>query len=623
MLKVPNRKSIVNTDRKISINSFGGMDISSSSTTIPFVNSPDIKNMIPNSRGDLDSRPGWALVKAFDGPVNGVINYLSGEHLVAAGTHIYSSNNFNVSLYTTVNAEHEGFIQNGNLYLQNGSKYLVYDGTTITEVVGYVPTVTIATPPTGGGTAFEERNYISKSYKQSFTNDGTNLTFQLLDTTIDADLVLAQVLNLATGAYDVKVETTDFTVNRTTGLVTFITAPPNSASADGNDTVILEPTKDLGQRAIIEGCTTHAIYGGGTNLSVWITGNPTYKNYDYHSQAKSNLMDPTYFPINNFDIIGFNDQKIVSYEHYYDRLVIYKEDESWIRETSIVNGVVTFNKYLLNAQSGCKAKNSTVLVNNFPWCITKKGLGKTYPYEQQSEKNVEIVSDTINYNRNLNFSTVTGLLESTGISRMNAIDYEDRLWISDPASSQVWVCDYNHVIQDSTTGKMLPQFYRFTNILSERFAEVNGSLLFGTAEGNLCRIKARTESGAYLDNTDTIDCYHTMKLTDFESPEVTDNIPEVFITFLGYLSTHIDIYTRSNNNEIFQLRKTESIQSFSYSELTYSSFIYGGSLFPKTFRVKVKMKNNNYSQLKIGGNYGEPLTLVNVELLINSGKDVR
>jgi len=37
----------------------------------------------------------------------------------------------------------------------------------------------------------------------------------------------------------------------------------------------------------------------------------------------------------------------------------------------------------------------------------------------------------------------------------------------------------------------------------------------------------------------------------------------------------------------------------------------------------VKMKNNNYSQLKIGGNYGEPLTLVNVELLINSGKGVR
>lgn len=619
------RTAIDNNDRRIAIETFGGIDISSSSTTIPFYNSPDIKNMLPNSRGDLDCRRGWKTIKDFGNvPINAIMNY-NNELLVVAGDKIYSSkDNYTSSIYTTVNAEHEGFMYNGKLYIINGSKYLVYDGTTITEVVGYTPTITINTPSSGGGTAFEELNLIGKRFKQSFQQtNGSNLTFQMAYASLGAGAVTAQVWNTTTKAYDNKVETTDFTVNRTTGLITFITAPPLSSLADGNDTVIIDVEKDLGTRSIIEKCTTHAIYGGNTEISVWLTGNPDLPNYDWNSKVSAGINDPTYFPKNSFDIIGAPDQAIVGYEHYYDKLIIYKTESTWVRSAILTSSGNEYSKQIVNNKYGCLSKRSIALVNNFPWALTKDGYGQVNPYYQQSEKNVDIVTTTINYNRNTNFSDIKGLLESSNLNKVCAIDFQDHLYISDATLDQIWVCDYRVWKKDEISGKDYPQFYRYTNCKAIVWKELNGKLYFGTSDGKLREVKERTDADCYLDDTTPIDCYWTMKLTDFDSPEFRDNVNEVFYTILGYPSTEVELYTRSNNKELWELRKTELITAMVYSVLTYSTFTYAGTLFPKTFRAKIKLKNTNYAQLKIGANNGDPLTLNNVILFMNNGKRVK
>lgn len=620
------RTPIENNLRKIPIETFGGIDISSSSTTIPFKSSPDIKNMIPNSRGDLDSRTGWKTEKDFGNvAINGIFEYKSGVFLVVAGNKIYTSaDNFATPLYTTVDKEHEGFMYNGNLYMINGTKYLVFNGTTVTEVAGYTPTETIKTPATGGGTAFEEPNLIGDRHKQSFQQtDAANTTFQMKYVNLGAGPVTAQVWNTSTKVYDAKAETTHFTVNRTTGVITFLVAPPLSSLADGNDTVIIDVQKDLGQRSIIEKCTTHAIYGGNTEISVWLSGNSDLPNYDWNSKVSAGINDPTYFPQNSFDIIGAPDQAIVGYEHYYDRLIIYKTGSTWIRSATLTDSGNVYNKQILNNNYGCLSKKSIALVNNFPWALTKDGYGQVRPYQQQSETNVDIISEMINYNRNQNFSSIVGLLEGTDLSKINSIDYEGNLYISDPITDQVWICDYNVFSKDDISGKSYPQFYRWTNIKSTRWANIYGDLYFGTTDGKLRRIKTRTEANAYLDDTTPIDCYWTLKLSDFETPEYRDNVQEVFFTILGYNSTHVNLYTRTNNNEVFELRKQESSNAFAYSTLTYSEWVYAGTLFPKTIRAKVKLKNSNYSQIKIGANNGEPLTLVNVILFVNDGKRVK
>lgn len=612
--------------RRIPIQTFGGIDLSSSSTTIPFYNSPDIKNMIPNTRGDLDSRPGWETIKDFGNvPINGIFEYTGDKYLVVAGDKIYRSNdNFASSIYTTVNAEHEGFMYNGKLYMINGSKYLVYDGVSVTEVVGYIPTETIGTPATGGGTAFEEPNLISAFHKQSFQQTGAgNTVFQTKYVNLGAALVTAKVWNSSTKVFDDKVETTHFTVNRVTGAITFLVAPPLSSTADGSDVVILTFQKDLGTRSTIEKCTTHAIYGGNTDISVWLTGNPDLPNYDWNSKVAAGISDPTYFPTNNFDIVGTPDQKIIGYEHYYNQLVIYKDKSTWIRTATLTNSGNVYDKQILNNNYGCLSKKSIALIDNFPWALTKDGYGQVNPYQQQSEKNVDIISETINYNRNKNFSDIVGLLEGTDLTKINSIDYKQKLYISDPVSDQVWICDYNVFKKDDISGKSYPQFYRWTNVKSSRWANIYGELYFGTSDGKLRRMKDRDEPNAYLDDSAVIECYWTLKLADFESPEYKDNVNEVFFTILGYSSTHVALYTRTNNNELFELRKTDFISAFAYSTLTYSTFVYAGTLFPKTIRAKIKLKNSNYSQIKIGANNGEPLTLVDVILFVSDGKRVK
>lgn len=619
------KTAIDNNDRRIAIETFGGIDISSSSTTIPFYNSPDIKNMLPNSRGDLDSRRGWKTIKDFgNAPINAIMNYNS-EILVVAGDKIYSSkDNYTTSLYTTVNAEHEGFMYNGKLYIINGIKYLVYDGTTISEVVGYTPTITINTPSSGGGTAFEELNLIAKRFKQSFQQtSGSNLTFQMAYASLGAGPVTAKVWNTTTKVYDDKVETTHFTVNRTTGLITFITAPPLSSLADGNDTVIIDAEKDLGTRSTIEKCTTHAIYGGNTEISVWLTGNPDLPNYDWNSKVSAGINDPTYFPKNSFDIVGAPDQAIVGYEHYYDKLIIYKNDSTWVRSATLTDSGNVYNKQIVNNKYGCLSKRSIALVNNFPWALTKDGYGQVNPYYQQSEKNIDIVTTAINYNRNTNFSDIKGLLESADLNKVCAIDFQDHLYISDPVLDQVWVCDYKVWKKDEISGKDYPQFYRYTNCKAVIWKEVDSKLYFGTSDGKIRVVKERTDADCYLDDTTPIDCYWTLKLTDFDSPEYRDNVNEIFYTILGYPSTEVELYTRSNNKELWELRKTELLTAMVYSALVYSTFTYAGTLFPKTFRAKIKLKNTNYAQLKIGANNGDPLTLNNVILFMNNGKRVK
>lgn len=620
------KSAINNNDRRISIETFGGIDISSSSTTIPFNNSPDIKNMLPNSRGDLDSRTGWETVKDFGAvKINGIFEYSDTEYLVVAGDKIYTSkDSFVASLYTTVNAEHEGFMYNGKLYIINGSKYLFYNGTAISEVVGYTPTITINTPSTGGGTAFEELNLIGKRFKQAFQQtSAANTTFQMAYASLGAGPVTAQVWNTTTKVYDNKVETTHFTVNRTTGLITFLVAPPLSSLADGNDTVIIDVEKDFSTRSTIEKCTTHAIYGGNTEISVWLTGNPDLPNYDWNSKVSAGITDPTYFPQNSFDIIGAPDQAIVGYEHYYNQLVIYKTKSTWIRSATLTTTGNVYSKQILNNSSGCLSKRSISLVNNFPWALTKDGMGRIEPYQQQSEKNVDIMSEMINYNRNTNFSDIKGLLESDDLDKVCVIDYQDKLYISDAVLDQVWVCDYNVFKKDDINGISYPQFYRFTNVKAILFEEINRVLYFGTSDGKLRRFKDRDNAAAFTDDTTPIDCYWTLKLTDFESPEYRDNVNEVFYTILGYSTTYVDLYTRTNNKELWELRKSELLTAFSYSNLTYSIFTYAGTLFPKTYRAKIKLKNTNYAQLKIGANQGEPLTLNNVILFISDGKRVK
>ena len=144
---------------------------------------------------------------------------------------------------TGLTANRGDFIQmNEILYYRNGAQYAQWDGTTfVASVVPTIPVIITGRAPTGGGTLLNGLNRLGAGWTVKFNGNAAAaaVAYTLPYTGLDATLVTCTVGGV------VKTETTDFTVNRTTGVVTFSVAP-----ATGTDNVVLTATKPLHQQLI-------------------------------------------------------------------------------------------------------------------------------------------------------------------------------------------------------------------------------------------------------------------------------------------------------------------------------------------------------------------------------------
>ena len=119
---------------------------------INLVRSPDSLNVWKDYREteSIRTRPDMELKTSFDAPVYGVFFY-KDLMLVHSGTKLYKvTNGTKTELYTGLKeAESNSFIFENIWYFKDGKNYLQYDGTTIKEVEGYVPTTSIGRKPSG------------------------------------------------------------------------------------------------------------------------------------------------------------------------------------------------------------------------------------------------------------------------------------------------------------------------------------------------------------------------------------------------------------------------------------------------------------------------------------------
>ena len=97
------------------------------------------------------------------GTINGMTEFIktdgTREFIFAYGTILYKqlASAQPTTLYSGIaNQQVSFFLMNSKLYVMDGVRYLVYDGTTITNVVPYAPKLTISGKPiTGGGEPLE------------------------------------------------------------------------------------------------------------------------------------------------------------------------------------------------------------------------------------------------------------------------------------------------------------------------------------------------------------------------------------------------------------------------------------------------------------------------------------
>lgn len=264
---------------------FRGVDFRGEEINI--VRSPDCLNVWKDYReiSSIRTRPGMKLNKMFNTinqKIHGIFFY-NGEMLVHCGARLFKvKDGAEIELYTGLNqAPSNAFIYDNIWYFKDGKNYLKYDGKTVTEVSGYVPTTSIGRNPAGGGKTYEDVNLLTGRRINTFLSDGESVEYFLDAQNIDQDYYPRVKYNgeelQPQGHYFVDYEA---------GKIRFVLAPGKPLT-DGQDNVSIEFKKTIdGYADRILKCNLLQVFDN----RVFFSGNADYPNTVWHCS----LDDPTY-----------------------------------------------------------------------------------------------------------------------------------------------------------------------------------------------------------------------------------------------------------------------------------------------------------------------------------------
>ena len=281
--------------------------------------SPDSLNMWKNYKKteSIETRPSFEEVLKCDDVVFGIFAY-KDVALIHIGDKLYKEVGLGklIELYSGLNmAVSNSFIYENIWYFKDGRHYLQYDGETIKEVEGYIPTTTIARKPTGGGTKYEDVNMLSDYRKNSFLSDGVSFSYFLDVMNIDSDFVPEVTVN------DEVVATSEYTVDYTEGKIVFKTSPPDAPLTAGQDNVIIKFKKAVPKyKDTIMKTTLLQVFDN----RVFFSGNNEYPNMLWHCS----LNDPSYVSDLDYYKEGMDTAKIKGLVAGNNALWVFREPSS-------------------------------------------------------------------------------------------------------------------------------------------------------------------------------------------------------------------------------------------------------------------------------------------------------
>ena len=335
---------------------------------INLVRSPDSVNVWKDYKEteSIRTRPGMKLSRSFSEAVHGIFFY-SDHVVVHSGTKLYKvTGDTQEVLYDGLsNAPGNGFVYENVFYFKDAGHYLQYNGETITDVVGYVPTTTIARKPYGGGTRYEDVNMLSVYRKNSFLATGADFEYFLDVTKIDTDFVPVVTYN------DEEVNPEEYSVDYEKGIIKFLNEAPDAPLTDGQDNVIIEFKKEMhGYKEKVLDSSLIQIFDN----RVFFSGNKDYPNVVWHCS----LNDPSY---------------VADIDYYREGL-----------DSASIRGMVAGNNALWVFREPSQA-NTTVFYHT---PTLDDDYGKIYP-STHSSVSTGCVGRAINFNDDIVFFSERGM----------------------------------------------------------------------------------------------------------------------------------------------------------------------------------------------------------------------
>lgn len=650
---------------------FLGCDFTSDASTVDDTKSPDCENMTRLVPGKIRKRMGYYSIADYKLPIYGVHKFSPTDTvLVHAGNKIYnlskpmgkrwvdhsgnqiidySSNHIvfltgdpsDTVVYPTSSGQ-TGLAQRrswstelgGKLIILDGSNLFTYDGTTFKMLSAsecYIPTVTISREPTGGGKSYEALNLINPAFKESFFVSQANASatsFKLSFSGLDATKVKAWILN--SGATWVeKTEGTHFTVNRSTGVVTFSTAPGQSP-VSGQDNVRIQAYKTVsGYAERIKNCRFGILFGvNGANDRLFVSGNKgkgikdgkaySYINYDWHSEQ----YDPTYFPDTGYSKLGADSSAIMGYSIIGGYLATHKDTNEVyqpviIREGDLINDIPTFP--VINSLQGAGAVS--------PWCfqyleeeplfLSDLGIYAITAQDITGEK----------YAQNRSYYLDGRLLEEENLEEAFAFTFRDFYILC--INKKCYVLDG---LQPIRTDKSMPYATRqyvgfyWTNINAICMFEMDGNLCFGSSDGNIYMFYANKDNpDSYSDVTKDGD--KVAISCKWETADITERL---FYKYKKYRylalkcmpSKSSSVVIEAQRNGLWEQTKEDStsMRYFDFSDIDFSKFSFNSDATAKIISTKCRLRKLDKARFRFtNSKIDEPLGIENFAVEYTQG----
>ncbi len=276
---------------------------------INLVRSPDSLNVWKDYKEteSIRTRPEMELLLSFDETVYGVFFYTANNikmMLVHSGTKLYKVvDGVKTELYNGLNElRSDAFIYNNIWYFKDGKNYLQYDGNTICDVVGHIPTTSIGRVATKlvaratSGKIHEDVNLLSPWRTNTFRGTGEQNVIFYLDVPNFDDIVDGEMIKCIVKVNGEEIPHADdvgagydgfcYRQSGEKGYVFIHPAPP-APLTDGQDNVEITFRKTVdGYADRIKKCTLLQVFDN----RVFFSGNKEYPNMIWHCS----LNDPTY-----------------------------------------------------------------------------------------------------------------------------------------------------------------------------------------------------------------------------------------------------------------------------------------------------------------------------------------
>lgn len=537
----------------------------------------EMRNWKITNQNHLRVRPGYKTVERFQGPIRGMWSgYVAGEQktVCAADGGVWDLTESPARRIGDIWDDATTFFGFGDrLYILNGHEYLVWDGEGYVDTVdGYVPLVTTAIAPGGGGTAVENANRLTGRRRVRFSADGKATEFQLPESGI---LYVDKVLF----GTDEKID--GWSVDIATGKLTFDAAP-----ASGNSNIEVWYAIPNTRRFEVEAMRFSEQFNGASDTRVFLYGDGTAKAI-YCGVTEDGTASAEYFPDLYEVQIGSANAPITGMIKYYDRLMSYKPDggaySTQFEITTLADGsmIPGFQTVSINKEIGNVAPGQVKLVKNVPRTLFGGNLYDwVYAnYTTRDERNAKLISQRI----------------------QNTLGKADpnRIFCFDDDSKQEYYLFLND--DDGTTlvhNYQVDVWYLYTGLPVKSACKLGNEVLFGLNDG---RVVVFSEDYPNDDGT-AIDAFFASGNMAFDQDYMRKHSSVLWVSMQPTANANLIVTARSDRRSDYMDKAiSQNLATFLNADFGNWSFLTNRS--PQMERLKLKVKKFVYYQLILKSNY--------------------